>query len=255
MYPEERRHAMAALIRERGSLSVNVLATTYDVTTETVRRDLATLEGKGLVRRVHGGAVPAGSLSMFEVEVADRDLEHSDEKDRIAAAALSLLPGHGGSVLFDAGTSTARLAARLPHDAALTVITNAVPIAARLAGNPGVDLHLLPGRVRTTTQAAVGEDTVEALARLRCDVVFLGTNGFSLGHGLSTPDHSEAAAKRAMLHAAHRVILLVDSSKWGREHTVRFADLDQIDAVVTDSGADPAFIAQLRERGIEVVVA
>ncbi|MGZ4536963.1 MAG: DeoR/GlpR family DNA-binding transcription regulator, partial [Nocardioidaceae bacterium] len=116
-------------------------------------------------------------------------------------------------------------------------------------------LHLLPGRVRTTTQAAVGEDTVAALQLLRTDVAFVGTNGLSLGHGLSTPDHSEAAAKRAMVACAQRVVVLADSSKVGREHTVRFADLKDVDVVVTDGGISDRDANALRRNDIEVVVA
>jgi DeoR family transcriptional regulator, fructose operon transcriptional repressor len=255
VYAEERRQAMAGLIKERGRLSVAELATAYTVTTETVRRDLSALEQAGLVRRVHGGAVPADALSFLEAGVTDRDLAHADEKDRIAQAAVDLLPRPGGSVLLDAGTTTSRVAAHLPLDARLTVVTNAVPIAGRLAGRSGLELHLLPGRVRTTTQAAVGEDTVAALDRLRLDVVFLGTNGISLDHGLSTPDHSEAAAKSAMTTAGRRVVVLADSTKIGAEHNVRFAELADIDVLVTDSGISNEDRKALEDYGIDVVVA
>jgi DeoR family fructose operon transcriptional repressor len=255
VYAEERQQAMADLVAARGRLSVNALAAEYDVTTETVRRDLSALERAGVLRRVHGGAVPAAALTALETKVADRDLAHADEKDRIARAAVALLPGDGGSVVLDAGTTTARLAMSLPRDLRLTVLTNAVPIASRLAGSPSVELHLLPGRVRTTTHAAVGEDTVEALSRLRADVAFVGTNGLSIGHGLSTPHHVEAAVKRAMVASAHRIVALVDSSKIGQEHTVRFAALSDIDVVVTDAGITAEDRAALRSAGVEVVVA
>ena len=158
-------------------------------------------------------------------------------------------------MLLDAGTTTSRLASHLPRDLRLTVMTNAVPIAGRLAGHPGADLHLLPGRVRRTTQAAVGEDTVTALSRLRADVAFIGTNGISLDHGLSTPDHSEAAAKRAMVAAGRRVVALADSTKIGAEHTVRFAELNDIDVLVTDAGIAETDLKSFEELGIEVVVA
>ena len=137
----------------------------------------------------------------------------------------------------------------------MTVITHAVPIAARLAVHPAIDLHLLPGRVRLTTQAAVGADTVEALSRLRVDVAFLGTNGITVAHGLSTPDHDEAAAKRAMVAAGRLVVCLTDSSKVGTEAALRFAALDEIDVLVTDSGADVDDRAAFGAAGPEVVVA
>jgi DeoR family fructose operon transcriptional repressor len=255
VYAEERQQAMAALIAQRGRLSVSDLADVYAVTTETVRRDLSVLERAGIVRRVHGGAVPAEALTVLETAVKDRDQANTEQKDRIARAALQFLPKAGGSVLLDAGTTTARVATHLPRDLKLTVVTNAVPIAGRLAGLKTVELHLLPGRVRRTTQAAVGEETVAALNLLRTDVAFVGTNGITLEHGLSTPDHSEAAAKRAMVRAGQRVVALADSSKLGRENTVSFAAIEDIDVLVTDSGISDKDLRLLQERDIEVVVA
>lgn len=255
MYAEERQQAMADLIAKRGRVSVSDLAEEYAVTTETVRRDLTALERAGIVRRLHGGAVPAELLTVLETAVKDRDLAHSAEKDRIARAALAFLPQPGGSILLDAGTTTARLATYLPRDHALTVMTNAVPIAGRLAGLRNVELHLLPGRVRRTTQAAVGDETVAALHVLRTDVAFVGTNGISLTHGFSTPDHSEAAAKRAMVGSGRRVVVLADSSKVGMENTVRFANLTDVDVLVTDDGISSRDVNALRQRDIEVVVA
>jgi DeoR family transcriptional regulator, fructose operon transcriptional repressor len=254
VYAEERQQAIADLVAQRGRLSVNALAEQYAVTTETVRRDLSALERAGILRRVHGGAVPAAALAGLEPKVGDRDLAHADQKDRIARAAVALLPPAGGTVILDAGTTTARLAMMLPRDLTLTVVTNAVPIAARLAGSPSVELHLLPGRVRTTTHAAVGEDTVEALGRLRVDVAFVGTNGLSVAHGLTTPDHAEAAAKRAIIASARLTVVLVDSSKLEQEQTVRFAELRDVDVVVTDSGVAPAEVEALERSGVEVVV-
>ncbi len=255
MYAEERQQAIADLLTQRGRLSVTELAQRFTVTTETVRRDLSTLERDGIVRRVHGGAIPAASLSVLEVAVNERDLAQSEQKDRVAEAAVAYLPTNGGSVLLDAGTTTARLAGLLPLDVAFTVFTNAVPIAGRLAGRGNVDLHVLPGRVRRTTQAAVGEETVAAISRLRTDVAFVGTNGLSVAHGLSTPDASEAAAKNAMIRSAQRVVVLADSSKIGHESTVRFGDLDQVDVLITDDGLRPDDRATLEAHDIEVVVA
>jgi DeoR family fructose operon transcriptional repressor len=255
MYAEERQQAMAHLVSERGRLSVAAISEQFDVTTETVRRDLSALERIGLVRRVHGGAVPASSLAVIESGLGERDQANTAEKERIAKAAIEQLPPPGGTVLLDAGSTTSRFASMLPRDHRLTVITHAVPLAARLAGMPQIDLHLLPGRVRTTTQAAVGADTVTALGRLRVDVAFLGTNGITLEHGLSTPDHEEAAAKRAMVAAARRVVCLTDSSKVGTEAAIRFAGLDEIDLVVTDDGIAAEDREAFEAAGPEVVVA
>jgi DeoR family transcriptional regulator, fructose operon transcriptional repressor len=255
MYAEERQQAIARLVNQRGRMSVNQLAREYDVTTETVRRDLSTLERMGLVRRVHGGVVPPSSLSLIEAGLRERDQVNTERKERIARAALDQLPPVGGSILLDAGTTTSRLASLLPPDHSLTVVTHGVPIAARLAGQRQIDLRLLPGRVRRTTQAAVGADTVAVLSHLRVDVTFLGTNGVTAEHGLTTPDPDEAAVKRALIASGRRVVALADASKFGVETAVRFAAPGEIDVLVTDSDVSSTDRRALTKAGIEVVVA
>jgi len=255
MYPEERQQAIATLVTERGRLAVTAVAEQFGVTTETVRRDLALLERAGMLRRVHGGAVPAGALTLVETGLGERHGTRAEAKRAIAAAALELLPRRDGSVLLDGGTSTAALADVLPADRRLYVATNSVPIAARLSAFPGVTLHVLGGRVRGLTQTAVGDSTVRAMEDLRVDVAFLGANGITPGHGFSTPDEAEAATKRAMARSAQRVVVLADSSKLGREHLVRFASVEDVDVLVTDRGADPGVVAELETTGIEVLVA
>ncbi|KUI32797.1 D-beta-D-heptose 1-phosphate adenosyltransferase [Mycobacterium sp. IS-1496] len=255
MYAEERQQAIASLVMQRGRASVAELAEAYDVTTETVRRDLAALDRAGLLRRVHGGAVPARALHLVEADVAERDATRAGYKETIAAAALDLLPVSGGSILLDAGTTTARIAAQLPADRELVVVTNSVPIAARLAGMPMVELQLLGGRVRGLTQAAVGEQALRVLDSLRVDVAFVGTNGISVRHGLSTPDSEEAAVKRAMVQAANYVVVAADSSKVGREEFVSFAPLGSVDTLVTDGEITDAYRREFAERGVEVVIA
>ncbi|MDT9593837.1 DeoR/GlpR family DNA-binding transcription regulator [Nocardioides zeae] len=255
MYAEERRSAMAQRISAQGRISVAALATDFDVTTETVRRDLSTLERQGVVRRVHGGAVPAATLRVIESGVADRSRTRTDDKDAIARHALRHLPQPGSTVLLDAGTTTAALASALPAQHPLTVITHSVPIAARLAGLAQVELHLLPGRVRPTTLAAVGPDAVAALASLRVDVAFVGTNGVSADHGLSTPDSEEASVKRAIIAAARSVVVLADASKIGEEHTRSFGRAEDVDVLVTSPGADDDALAALTAAGWEVEVA
>lgn len=255
MYAEERQQAMAQQISQQGRLSVAHLADRFEVTTETVRRDLSALERLGVVHRVHGGAVPAGSLSVIEANLGDRDQANTAAKDAIAAAAVRLLPPPGSVVVVDAGSTTARLVAALPRDHRLVVVTHAVPLAARLAGMPQIELHLLPGRVRTTTQAAVGADTVAALASLRADTAFVATNGLSVGFGLSTPDRDEAATKRAILRSARRSIVLADASKVGVEAAQRFGGLDEVDLLVTDAGLPATDRRRLEKAGLDVVVA
>lgn len=255
MYPEERQEAIAALVMSRGRASVTELAQEYDVTTETVRRDLAVLDKAGIVRRVHGGAVPVRALHLVEPGVGERDVTRSAQKDAIAAVAAEFFPLSGATVLMDAGTTTMRIAAQIPTDRPLVVATNSVPIAARLATLPSVSLQLLGGRVRGVTQATVGQQALSVLDTLRVDIAFIGTNALSARHGLSTPDGEEAAVKRAMVQAANYVVVAADSSKIGHEDFVSFAPITSIDTLITDPEISPADRAELSAQGIEVICA
>ena len=254
MYAQERQQAIVDLITRRGRMSVSDLSAQFEVTTETVRRDLSTLEELRLVRRVHGGAIAVDAITVVETGLSDRDLSHPEEKDRIAAAAVAQLPPGDATVLIDAGSTTVRLSELFPVDRRLTVVTHSVAVALRLAAQPSLEVHLLPGRVRRATLAAVGTETVAALDQIRADVAFVGTNGITLRHGLSTPDRDEAATKAAIIASAHRVVVLADSSKVGVERTIRFAELSLVDTLITDVGISDDDRTTFETAGVEVVV-
>ncbi|MEV8595231.1 DeoR/GlpR family DNA-binding transcription regulator [Streptomyces sp. NPDC052012] len=251
MYAPERQQEILRLARDSGRVDVISLAEEFQVTAETIRRDLKALDRAGLVRRVHGGAIPVGRID-FEPDLAERETTAADEKDRIAKAALAEVPVEG-TVIVDAGTTAARLAASIPLEHSLTVVTHSLPIAARLADHPGIQLHLVGGRVRHRTRAAVDAWALRAYGEIRADVLFVAANGFSVEHGLTTPDLAEAAVKRAAVAAARRVVLLADSSKHGQEHFARFGDLSDVDLLITDSGLSPQDAAAIERGGTEVV--
>ena len=262
MYATERHESIAEALRSAGRVSVSDLALRLDVTAETVRRDLDALEQAGLLQRVHGGAVAAGRSSVSELSLSERETRHSPEKTSVAQAAAHLVPPtFTGSIALDAGTTTAAVAAELARwtpatpGTVLTVITNAVPIAALLQHSPHVDLHLLGGRVRGLTSAAVGTSSVEQIQALRPDIVFVGANGVSAGFGLSTPDEFEGAVKSAYVRAGRRVVAVVDQTKHGEEALVRFARLAEIDTVVTDAPPAPDLGEALELADVEVIVA
>jgi len=253
MYPEERQQWIVERARTEGRVDVTTLADDLDVTTETIRRDLKLLERHGLLRRVHGGALPVERLG-FEPGLAARDAVATAEKERIAKAALAEVPDEG-AILLDAGTTTARLADVLPVDRELVVITNGLPIAMSLSARPNITVLLVGGRVRGRTLAAVDDWALHALADSYVDVAFLGTNGVTPQRGLTTPDTTEAAVKRAMVAAARRTVLLADHTKVGSVHLARFARLDDLDTIITDSGIDPGDAEALRSAGPRVVIA
>jgi DeoR family transcriptional regulator, fructose operon transcriptional repressor len=253
MYAEERQRWIVERARAGGRVEVAAIADELGVTTETVRRDLTTLERHALLRRVHGGAIPIERLG-FEPALAARDSVLTAEKERIARMALAELPDEG-SILLDAGTTTARLADALPTDRELVVLTNALPIAMALSIRPNITVLILGGKVRGRTQAAVDAWALQALADSYVDVAFIGTNGISPERGLTTPDTTESAVKRGMIHAARRSVVLADHTKVGQNHLSRFAGLDEIDTFITDTGVDAQIADELRAQGLKVLLA
>ncbi len=253
MYGPERQQEIARIARRDGRVDVAELAELFTVTTETIRRDLTQLERQGLLRRVHGGALPVERLR-FEPAVAERAAAMAAEKERIAKAALRYVPSTG-SILIDAGTTTARMAEMVPDDRELTVVTNALPIALTLTARPLLTVLTVGGRVRGRTLAQVDRWALRSLADVHVDVAFIATNGLSIERGLTTPDVAEAAVKEAMVGTAEQVVLLADHSKIGNDRFARFATLDQVDVLVTDTGLDDDTARRLRAAGLEVVLA
>jgi DeoR family fructose operon transcriptional repressor len=251
MYAEERQQQIVERARMDGRVEVTWLADDFGVTTETIRRDMTTLERHGLLRRVHGGAIPVERLG-FEPGLADRDAVMTAEKERIAKAALAELP-KGGAVLLDAGTTTSRLAEVLPSDRELTVVTNSIPIVSTLAHRPQTTVLAIGGKVRGRTMACVEDWALRALSDACVDVAFIGANGVSAERGLSTPDTSEAAVKRAMVASARRVVVVADHTKVGNDCLARFATLGEVDVVISDSGLDADVARQLETEGPRVV--
>ncbi|GAA2012924.1 DeoR/GlpR family DNA-binding transcription regulator [Microbacterium ulmi] len=259
MYATERHELIERLLGDDGRVSVVELARRFDVTTETIRRDLDQLENAGILRRVHGGAVPRERASTAEPSLAERLQHHGVAKSAIAERALEALGRRfRGSLYFDAGTTTGAVAARLAthlDGGPVEVVTHALTLAHTLAGVPAVSLSVVGGRVRGLTAAAVGADTVRAIESLRPDIAFLGANGLSAGFGVSTPDPDEAAVKAAIVRSARRVVLVADSEKLGRELLVSFAPLSAIDVLVTDAEPDAELATALSEAGVEVWLA
>jgi len=253
VFAEERHQEIVRRARENGRVDVATLSTELDVTPETVRRDLTALERSGLLRRVHGGAV---AIERFGVEpaVAARETVLTAEKARIGKAALAELPGEG-AIVVDAGTTTRQLVELLPNDVELTVVVNSPSLATVLARYANVTVMMLGGRVRGRTLAAVGDWGIAALSTIHVDVAFMATNGISVERGLTTPDPTEAAVKRAMIASARRTVLLADHTKIGNDYFARFGELAEVDTYITDTGADAELVEEIADAGPRVVLA
>lgn len=252
---QPRHQEILSLLATHGRVSVTDLAARFEVTVETIRRDLAALDRAGSLRKVHGGAVPAPVHAVPESAVSARETQAAAAKQAIAAVALPALDLQAGAtMLLDAGTTVAALAHLLPTEVDLTVITSSVLTAAALASRENLTVRVLGGQVRGLTQATVGPEALAVLARLHVDIAVLGTNGLTES-GASTPDPGEAAVKTAIAAAARRTVVLADSSKLGQEHLVTFLDLEDIDLFVTDATPPAHLAAALAAADTEVLTA
>ncbi|THV26678.1 DeoR/GlpR family DNA-binding transcription regulator [Glycomyces paridis] len=244
------------LVQNAERVTVAELASRLGVSEMTVRRDLDALEHKGLVRRVHGGAValaPAGERDGF----ATREAWQAATKDRLGAATAALVEP-GSRVLLDAGTTTVHVAAHLAERAPLTVAVLSLQTAAALADAPGIDLLVVGGRSRPGERSLVGPLALQTLASLRFDCFVMSIGGVHAEHGWSEFSLDDAAVKRAGLVQSTRTVAIADATKLGVRAFSRVAPLGAVDAFVTDAAADdpethpggPETLAALTEAGV-----
>jgi DeoR family fructose operon transcriptional repressor len=246
----DRQRAIYLLALRQGSVDVADLARRYGVTTETIRRDLSDMQQRKLLRRVHGGAVPVERIN-HEPMLAARDVVNAEEKLRIATKAVEEVPERG-SMIIDSGSTTQRLADVFPVERDVHVVTNSLMMALTL-GRRGVrTLTVLGGAVRTNTLAMVDDTTRSGLQDMAVDVLFISCDGLSFQHGLTTPYREERMIKRAMIERAHRVVAMVDASKFGNVQMFSFAAFDDIDVLVTDTRAEPEAVDILSGHGVQV---
>jgi DeoR/GlpR family transcriptional regulator of sugar metabolism len=248
----ERRDRILDHLRTSGSVMVGDLAADLVMSEMTIRRDLKALESEGLVRRIHGGALLIPSRA-YEPTFREKSRQFIDEKRRIGAAAAALVES-GDTIILGPGTTTIEVARHLSGLRNLTVVTSAVNIAAELAPNPDIDVVVTGGHLRGTTYALVGSLAEETLRGLHVNKLFLGGNGLTVGHGLTTPDLSVATTDRALLRAAERVIITVDHSKIGRTALCQTAPTENINVLVTDRGISGEHRRAFERAGIEVLV-
>jgi DeoR family transcriptional regulator, fructose operon transcriptional repressor len=233
---DTRQGRIVELARTRGRVDVATLASELDVASETIRRDLKLLAGRRLLKRVHGGAVPLETAA-FESGVEYRSQVDLAQKHRIAAAATGLL--HGAETVYLDEGYTPRLIAERLSERDLTVVTSSLLAAEALAHSSTVTVLLLGGRLRGRTLATVDQWAVDMLRSLVIDIAFLGTNGISLEHGLTTPDPAVAAVKSTAVKVARRPVLVAAQSKFGESSFCRFAQVGDFEAIVTGTELNP----------------
>lgn len=250
----ERRHRILELLRDHGRVTVDDLAIRFATSQVTIRTDLATLESAGALERTHGGAILRQDDD--DQPIAVKQTRHHAEKVRIAQAAASLI-NDGETIILDSGTTTAEIAKQIRRleVQAINVITNALNIAMLLADVPAVRLIMPGGILRPESNSLSGHMAEAALAGLQADLLFLGADGLDPERGVMTPHLPEAHLNAQMIAISRRVIVVADSSKLLRRNISLIARVDQLHMLITNEGANPEVVAELRRRGVEVVLA
>jgi len=247
----ERRERILRALRRDGKVVAAELSRTLGVSEDTIRRDLRELAEAGLLKRVHGGALP---LAPASPPYAVRQTIRGAAKAQIAEAAARLARD-GQLILVDGGTTTLEVARRLPADLRATVVTNSPPVAAALAEHAGLEVIVLGGRLLRDSMVTVGPATLEALRMLRADLCFLGTCSLHPEVGIGVLDLDEAHVKRAMVEASAEVVAVATVDKLGAAAPYVVAPAADLTHLVTDREADDRTLAPFRALGITVLTA
>jgi DeoR/GlpR family transcriptional regulator of sugar metabolism len=251
MLAEERRHAILERLRSDGKVVAAELSSSLAVSPDTVRRDLRELAGAGLLRRVHGGALPPAVGA--QTYAARR--EHAPEAKVAIARATGRLLRSGQVIVLDSGTTTLEVARQLPPELDATVITNSPPIAVALAEHPRVEVTVLGGRLDKDARALVGAAAIEALRLLRADVLVLGVCSLHPELGITVTALEESYVKRAMIANAAEVVAVSSADKLGSAGPYVVAPIDELTHLVTEASAPAEQLDRYRALGIEVVLA
>ncbi len=239
------------MLRRDHRVVAKTLSQELGLSEDTIRRDLRELAGEGLLQRVHGGALPA---SPAVVDFVRRRLIASAGKEAIGRAAARMVrPGQ--IVFLDGGTTTLELARHLAPGLKALAVTHSPGVAVELAGHPGVEVELIGGRLFKHSVVTMGAAAMEAIARVRADLYFMGITGAHPDLGFTTGDSEEAAMKRALNRQAAETVVLASREKLGAVSPFGVIPLSGADTLIVEKDSPEELIAPYRERGLTVIMA
>ena len=246
-----RKQAILKKLQLHGQVQVSALSREWQISPDSVRRDLRDLAGEGLLQRVHGGALPAAAAS---ADYADRERLSPDAKQRIGRTAAALVrPGQ--VIAVDGGTTTLQLVRHLPRSLEATVVTHSPTIAAALRHHATIEVILIGGRLFKHSMVAIGTTTTDAIASIHTDLFFLGATGVHIQSGVTTGSWEEAAVKRAFCDKTAEVVLLVTPEKLNAASPFGITTAAELDVMVCDYDASEQELAPYRELGVTVLTA
>jgi DeoR/GlpR family transcriptional regulator of sugar metabolism len=252
MLNEERKGLILKSLQEFGRVSAAELSERLAVSEDTIRRDLRDLADQGLLRRVHGGALPPSPAKSPTHPSYSRRIEQSTREKGSIAIAASRLVKSGQTIIIDGGTTAVRLAEALATDLQLTVVTHSLPVALTLSRNPGVKLIFIGGSVDSDYLSTKGAVTVAGYRQIRADLCFISVASLHPTAGLCVLDLEDAEVKRAMMAGAHEVACLCSSEKLNTTAPFAIGPATMVNHLVTDTGASEEIIRQCIEQGLKV---
>ncbi|MGG7521991.1 DeoR/GlpR family DNA-binding transcription regulator [bacterium BS0013] len=249
MLTSQRKQLIIEKLETEGQVQSKALSIFFDVSEDTIRRDLRELAAEGRLQRVHGGALPSSSaIAPF----AERQSVKMDAKKKVAQKGAQLISS-GQVVIIDGGTTTAELITFLPPDLHITVVTHSPSIALGLVTHPAVEVILIGGRLYKHSIVAVGAGAIEGIENIHADLFFMGVTGIHPDAGLTTGDFEEACIKRAFSGRAAETIVLASPEKINTASSFVIGDVSLANTIVVDSNTDEDWIRALSEKGVSVI--
>jgi len=253
MIEAERHQVIINRVKEKGIVSVSDLSDLFQVSQNTIRRDLQKLEKNEVIKRTHGGAILKEFYNL-DLPFATREDKYRKEKQAIGYKASQII-NSGDNIILDAGTTTAQIAKNIKNKRDLTIITNAVNIALELANCREIITILTGGIIREITNCLVGFQAEEFLKKTHVDKTFLAAGGVTIEEGLTNPNPFEVGVKKVMIEAAKEVILVVAHNKFENVALTPIAPIEAVHKIITDKEVSPEYLGVFQQKGIEVILA
>lgn len=249
----DRHEFILKKLKEDGKVNIIELTDLMEVSGVTIRKDLKLLEDKSLLFRTRGG----GSINnpyAAERTINEKEFINSEEKQKIAKAALSLI-GSSDAISIGSGTTVFELARCLHPAKHLTVITPALKIGLELSNRPNVEVFQLGGLIRSNSSSVAGSHAERVLEEISCGVLFLGVDGIDLDFGFSITNLAEATLNQKMIDTAQTVVIMADSTKFDKRGLGKICGFEQVQYVITDDKVAGTVVNQIEERGVKVIIA
>ncbi len=249
MLKEERHHHILDKIKLSRKVLSSDLSLELNVSEDTIRRDLNELSSRGLIKKVHGGALPMDKKTLTYDERSEYNLK---EKNDIAKKAVSLIKD-GQVIIMSGSTTNLQLAKIIPSDINATIYTYSLPIALQLTEHPSIEIIFIGGKLYKPAQVTVGLDVVSSISQLRADLCFMGTGGINISNGMTEPNWEVSHIKKCMIEASDKVIVLCTKNKVNEVKRYPVTPINRIDTIVTDTNPEDPIFNPFKEKGVSIL--